>query len=65
MLNERNIMNDEYFRNFKSIKGWICRLRISKDLKLISLQEELNTISVESCENFMSELCDNLKALME
>ena len=65
VFNERNIMNDEYFRNFKASKGWICRLRRRKDLKLINLQGELNKTSVEACENFMSAFRDNLKALME
>ena len=58
-------MNDEYFWNFKASKGWICRLRRRKDLKLIKMQGELNTMSVEACEHFMSELRDKLKALME
>ena len=53
VLNERNIMNYEDFWNFKASKGWIYRLRRRKDLKLIKLHGELNTISLEACENFM------------
>ena len=55
VLNEGSIMNDEYFGKFKASKGWICRIRRRKDMKLINIQGELNTMSVEVCENFMSE----------
>ena len=65
MLNESNIMNDEDFRNFKASKGWICRLIKRKDMKLIRLQGGLNTMSVETFENYMSTFRDNLESFME
>ena len=34
-------------------------------MKIMNLQGELNTISVEACENSMSAFRDNLKSLME
>ena len=58
-------MNDEYFRDLKARKGWICRLRTRKDLRLINLQGGLNKMSVLSCKNIMSAFHDNLKSLME
>ena len=61
LFNERNIMNDEDFRKFKASKECICRLGRRKDLKLINLQGELNTMSVEACENVIHEFPDKLK----
>ena len=64
-LNHCGIMSDQSLEGFKASRGWISNLRRRKDLSIMKLQGELNSMSDEAYENLIVGFRQELKDLMQ
>ena len=63
-LNEREMMSDEDYANFKASRGYLDALKRRKDLKVIKLHGEANTIVEEAYQEIAEQFRNTLRAKM-
>ena len=64
-LNANGIMSDEHYRGFTASRGWVQKLKTRRNLSLMKLVGEANTLSAAELEVAITQFRADLSSLMD